>query len=454
MSLLSKLRLASLVVLILGLSSPVRTSLADDSAAPVAAAPAMPSRVIAYTLSATVWNPQTARSEPTPPELIVKFRQVFALWASVPATGLSFRYDGLEAARYADPAQVPADGRLHLMLDTRYPMDKFTHGAGGFAGRLPAVYRKGYVFFNTRAGWQSLRFATMIHEVGHALGLGHGASIDAQMFCGSQLWTGMEYLAFSEQDRAALLAIWNPAAIYSLAGRVSGPPGQALLLHAVDVRNGRTFTALGETNRPFRIPITAPGTYRLFAKADESQAFDRAAPLIPSWYTAAGHSSNQPYVGAELTLSPRQRRIDELRFPAIQRPTPFNIWWAEPGEINGKPSIPAFLAPGGRAAFQLLYTGGRLRSLASYGQRPDYRLSALKPLGGGRYGLQVDAAPDAEPGPRLVLAPAADGTIQAGLVGIQILRGQQPGRLWADVAEQLHRHVTAAQLPVDYWRRP
>lgn len=441
----------------IGLAVPVAAAATPAAPEPAEAMPikAPVARVIPYKITSTLWNAEQQKAVPTPPVMIEKIKQVFALWGSVPGTGLSFRYDGLGAPAYDGMDAVPDDGRIYLVLNSRYPMGKFVAGAGGYAGEVPEHYRKGYVFFNTRAGLHALRFATMIHEIGHALGLSHGASVDSQMYCGSQLWNGLEYLAFSEQDRAALLQAWNKPGIYTLAGRVSGAaPGSEQLVHAVNVRNGRTFATLSRPDGRFEIPVLAAGEYRVFAKADESGVYESRAGVLPSWYLAQGRSTNAPYAGAILSLSPAHASVTGLEIPLIHKPVPFNMWWsAMIARKDGADDVPAFLRPGHPVTFDLIHNGGVLTRLQTYGSQPDYSLSNLRfDKAQSGYAVTVQAAPEAEPGHRLVLAPGPDGSMQAGLVGIHIIGDELPGRVKADVGEQISRQLGSAGLEPDYWQ--
>ncbi|HEY9841976.1 MAG: hypothetical protein ACAI44_12685 [Candidatus Sericytochromatia bacterium] len=416
-----------------------------------------PERTLAFKITSKMWDPITRKAVPTPPVLVEKIRKVFALWESVPGTGLHFRYDGFAAPAYDSIESVPADGRIYLVLNTRYPMGKFVAGAGGYAGSVPDSYRKGYVFFNTRAGLNALRFATLIHETGHALGLSHGASIDSQMYCGSQLWDGHEFLAFSEQDRAALLQAWNKQSIFTLAGRVKrADPNQDYLVHAVNVRNGRTFAVLGnDPEGNFEIPVLAPGEYRLFAKSDESGSYESRAGYLPSWYLGQGRSSNDPYAGTVIALSGAQPAVSGLELPLIQRRVPFNFWWSALFPRAGGADVPAFLRPGRPVSFELIHNGGAITRLESYGTQPDYTFSQFGfDRARAAYRLTVQASPDAEPGHRLALARSLDGTVQAGLVGIHIISQALPGVLSQDVAEQISQNLSAAALPADYWKSP
>ena len=228
-------------------------------------------RTIPYKITSQMWNAKVQHSVPTPQAVIDKIHAVLQLWQSVPEANLQFRYAGLAGPSYSSRDELPNDGTLYYILNGNRRFGNMVAGAGGYSGTIPKNYQKGFVFLNTKAGLYTMKFKTLIHETGHALGISqHSVTIAAIMSCGTPSWSGHEFLTFAEQDRVDLAYTWNPSAISTISGTISTTGRTFVFVHAVNILNGHTFSSMTNQKGEFTIPIASPGKYRLFAKGYES----------------------------------------------------------------------------------------------------------------------------------------------------------------------------------------
>lgn len=381
-------------------------------AIPMAAA----EHTIGYSISATTWNRSKSRSEPTTRQLIERVRHAFRLWQSVKASGLHFEYRGTEQQRYSSATAVPSDGRVHIVFDNNYHFGELESGAGGYEGHTPGRYQKGYVFLNTKGNNAATNFDTLVHEIGHAIGiLGHAASIESVMYCGTPILAQRQCDYLSEQDKTDLIKAWNPTQVLTISGQVSNAIGQAIPVYAVNVTNGVTFSALSHSRSgKFEIAISTPGQYRVFGKGSESSAFKHAVGVVPSWYVGDERSSNQPLRAKVHHLSTASPSVTNLRLALLRQPAPFNFFWSE--QINNEhPSI--FATPGSTIQFKIKYPTPEILSIEPFGSLPDYAVQSFDHATGM---LAISINDNAKQGHRLLLARSGTGLIQAGLIGLHI----------------------------------
>lgn len=409
-------------------------------------------RVIPYKVTSRMWNAEVQKSVPTPQTVIDKIGAVLRLWQSVPEANLRFRYAGPAGSSYSSREELPEDGALYYVLNGDRKFGRMVAGAGGYSGTIPENYRKGYVFLNTKAGLYTMKFKTLIHETGHALGISqHSVTIASIMSCGTPSWSGHEFLTFSAQDRLDLAYAWNPSGVSTISGTVSTTGRKFVFVHAANIVNGRTFSSMTNHKGGFTIPAS-PGKYRIFAKGYESSAFDKPVAQSPSWYVSQEKSTNDPTQGKVFSLVGPAARVEGLRLVMLEQPVPFNFFWSltiptSRSEPVGA-FVPSFLRPSHAVRFKLIHNGGNIRRIEPYGGQPDYEVNAFDPHSGM---ITIQAHPNATPGHRLLIARGNAGTVQAGLVGLHIVGPELPGYVPAKIEEQIAGQVDFAGLDPNFW---
>ena len=111
--------------------------------------------------------------------------------------------------------------------------------------------------------------------------------------------------------------------------------------------------------------------------------------------------------------------------------------------------VPSFLRPGHAVRFKLIYNGGTIQRIEPYGQQPDYEVSAFDPNSGM---ITIKAHQHATPGHRLLIARGHSGPVQAGLVGLHIIRSELPGYVSAKIEEQIAGQVDFTGLNPNFWK--
>lgn len=373
-----------------------------------------------------MWDAGRSAATATSPEMLERIHRSFRLWEKASAGLLRFEYAGFSASSYDSVTQVPYDGCVHAVLNGRYNFHGEL-GIGGFKGDIPQPYKKGYLLLNKQHG--ALDSSTVIHEIGHALGLPHAATNASALFSGPRAWGRGEPEALTEQDGADLRARWAPgnSGAYSISGTIETARDHPMaFVFAVDSRSGRVHSVRADPMGRFAVAITRPGEYRLLAKAVEASG-DVSAQIYaqaPGWFVSDGVSSKDPAQSAVLNLSADRPAISGVRLKMIDEPVPFLLTRAvvvSGGELSA-------LRPGGEAVFELPEAGSALASVKSYGSRPDYDLRAVDGGGKGPFRARVKIFAGAVEGERLVVARARDGRVAVGLVGINVVKPEKEAR--------------------------
>jgi hypothetical protein len=181
----------------------------------------------------------------TPRAIREKIKKVLDLYASIPETTFAFKYAGEDTNTYnGNCSDLPYhDGSLRIMLNCP---EIGASGTGGIEGAWgPAhsrtnysgidypQYEGGHALFS---GSNSLDEFTLLHEIGHALSLDHIPMRGANMSYFGGALNGMEYLSFTEQERADLIGVAPTAAAKRYS--ISGTP-QCLLFYPEGSKVGR-----------------------------------------------------------------------------------------------------------------------------------------------------------------------------------------------------------------------
>ncbi|MDQ5988096.1 MAG: hypothetical protein CSYNP_03849 [Syntrophus sp. SKADARSKE-3] len=410
-------------------------------------------KTIKYKVTSEMWDPRQGKSIPTPEVILRKIRRVLDLWQSVSEAGLKFEYDGFAGPGYSSHVELPKDGKLYFVLNGSQKYGNMFSGSGGYSGKIPAGYEKGYVFINTKAGLYTLSLKTLVHETGHALGITrHAADCGTVMHCGTPAWGDLEFFTLSEHDRTNFVYLWNRNKMPAISGKVITKKSKFMYVYAVNVVNGRAFFAETDMKGNYLIPILQPGRYKVFAKANEASVFGNATAQWPSWYISASASTNDPGKAEEFDVS--NREIKNVDIVVIDKPSPFNFWWSSAlydyKERDFARRVPSFLRPGHSVSFQLDFNEKKISSVETFGSAPDYVVVGFDR---NKNMISVQAKNNAQPGHRLFLARDKSDFIQAGVVGVHIIGNQLPGFVPGKVEDQFANNLDFNQFDVEYWKK-
>ena len=383
-----------------------------------AAQPAAAAETVCYKVTSKMWDASSGKAVTTSPEVLARIRRAFRLWEVASGGALKFRDGGFSAPAYDGLSQIPYDGCVHAVL---YGERNF-HGElahGGFNGTIPGEYKRGYFFINRTD--HALDSSTLIHEIGHSLGLQHSGTPASVMLSGPREWGRGEPRRLSEQDCADLRALWAPGSpgLYSISGTINTTREYpTAFVFAVNARNGRTYSTRADPRGRFSIAIMEPGEYHVAAKAAEV-----STDLLPAartgisagWYVSDDVSNELAGRAAVLKLSKASPAIRGMKLKTIDKISPFPLTRA----VVRRGGSLSSLKPGDEAVLEFPEAVG-IVSFEPYGSHPDYSLEPVPGPGGRGMNFKLKISPGAEPGEHLVVTRGRDGRAVIGLVGINI----------------------------------
>lgn len=290
-----------------------------------AAPPADAARVLCYKTTSLMWDAAAGRAAPVSPEILERLHGAFRLWQRASAGALRLEYAGFSAPAIDGVGQLPSDGCVHAVLHG----ERSFHGElahGNFNGSIPDGYKRGYFFVSRSPA--ALDAATLIHEIGHTLGLPHAAVPSSVMFSGPRPGGRGAPSALPDQDAADLRARWAPGSpgLYTVSGVIeSGREHPMASVFAQNLEGGPSYSARSDPMGRFTVALLRPGRYRLAAKPigfSRDLNPEALGGMRDSWYVSAGVSVPEPGQAAALALSDSARSIAGLRFKTLDLAPP------------------------------------------------------------------------------------------------------------------------------------
>lgn len=407
-------------------------------------------QIINYTFTATMRNPVTGVLEPTSNAVMEKVKSALRLWESVTDAKLRFVDGGFRDIAGLSATDLLGDKTLHVVLNKAVSSQFGCYTAYFNCG---STYSTGIVVLDPKNP-NDLLLPHIIQQTGVATTARWSVSPGAVMSNCSVVnpSSRFEFFGFSEPDRAVLVQRYNPGAIYTISGTVSGPTKPAWV-YAVNTVNGHVYSTMASESGSgaFTIPLLKAGNYHVVA----SSMFRDGTT---TWYRSSGAGTNDPSNASVVTVSDGAREVKNINFSISTTPPPFSLLGAAAanGAVATMPAqqlanlLPNFANPGQTVSFYLRGDtyAGKVASIEAYGTNPDYHVVSFDANSGL---ISVAIHPGAASGARLLVAKSPTGVRIAGDVGLHI--SPLPSFVNSSITEQLLGTFNFDALNPTYWKQ-
>jgi len=365
------------------------------------------------------------------PAVLSQIRQALSVWDNVPGSALGVGFGGVIEGEL--PGQTPAGQIVFAEL----PPGVLGMGGPVTRGRAadgsPVIIRS-QVLLSTdlvnnarsRTSFSELFFSTLVHEIGHALGLQHTLASSAMSTDVTRATTRARPLA--ADDVAGLAALYPTESFpetAAITGRVVFTDGRPVSLASVAAvhPDGQTVTALSDPNGAYRIEGLRPAEYLIYVQPLPPSSQEGLGPaniVLPTGLRDSPHEffrstffgavsnprdADRIRVAAGQTLGPVSFAVE----PAAQPPVRSVTTYAFPG--NNAPGVhPAFLDLTESPDFALAIGPGLDASVQVETFDPELSLLPARPYEFDARFLRLDfnAAPFARLGPADLLFRSPD----------------------------------------------